>query len=89
MRVVDFKDLKPDPVTLNHAGKIGLEMILNAFLSEDDDPPDHPSGGDVGTNFRGGSFEGVEANLAEPRSKLGPLEVGPTDPEGNSRASHD
>lgn len=36
--VVDFKNLEPDPVALNHAGELGREMISDAFLSEYNHP---------------------------------------------------
>lgn len=51
MRVVEFRDLELNMVALNHAGKIRWELILAAFHLEDDDPPDLPSGDDVGADL--------------------------------------
>ena len=64
-------------------------MILDAFLPKDDNPPNCPFEGDASADSRGGRFKGVEADLAEPKSEPGPLEAGPSDPEGNSGAPRD
>lgn len=53
LRAIDLKDLEPNATALNHAGMIGRAMILDVFLLEDDDPPNHPPGDDTGANLKG------------------------------------
>lgn len=63
LQAIDFWDLEPDQVTLNHSSEIGQAMILDAFLQEDDVPPDLPPGGDSSADLEGGSFEKVGVDL--------------------------
>lgn len=81
---MDFKNLKPNATALNHAGELGREMILDAFLSEDGDPTSHPHGGNVVTSSRGGSFEDHPIG---PGSKLDFANTGSSDPTEEPRAS--
>lgn len=74
-----FKDLELDPATLNHVGKIGQAMILDAILPEDDDPSNLPLENDAGAGLRG-SIEEVEAYHADFGEVLGSPKAGPFDP---------
>lgn len=65
LRVVDHKDLDPNLAALNHAGKIGLTIILDPFLLVDVDPLVYPPGDVMGASFEGDGFEEVDVDLVE------------------------
>lgn len=57
--MVKFRDLEPDTAALNHAGKIGQELIPDALYPEDDHPSNLPPRDDSGVDSGGGSLEGA------------------------------